>query len=163
MQPQPPRLGPARQRPAHRRAASFAEHLGDARRLGVTPSLYVKPKQRLGLFRWCALAGFPVADGVVSIVRMALTAGWVIGPVLGSSSQATGWTSIPALMLNAGQSDFDVKAGLEADFTVGHGSGNVAWFPPGVTAAASTRRFPVNGSRLAAIRCTFAALLRARW
>src|SRR6185437_6182830 len=26
----------------------------------------------------------PVADGVVSIVRMALTAGWVIGPVLGS-------------------------------------------------------------------------------
>jgi len=85
---------------------------------------------RLGLFRWCALAGSlgwvamaladqvwmpfvisavvlafsgaassqlfaavhddlqatasPVADGVVSIVRMALTAGWVIGPVLGS-------------------------------------------------------------------------------
>jgi len=85
---------------------------------------------RLGLFRWCALAGFlgwvamalagqiwmpfvisavvlafsgaagsqlfaavhddlqatasPVADGVVSIVRMALTAGWVVGPVLGS-------------------------------------------------------------------------------
>jgi SET family sugar efflux transporter-like MFS transporter len=26
----------------------------------------------------------PVADGVVSIVRMALTAGWVVGPVLGS-------------------------------------------------------------------------------
>ena len=86
--------------------------------------------KRLGLFRWCALAGFlgwvamalanqvwmpfvisavvlafsgaaasqlfaavhddlqttasPVADGVVSIVRMALTAGWVVGPVLGS-------------------------------------------------------------------------------
>jgi SET family sugar efflux transporter-like MFS transporter len=86
--------------------------------------------KRLGLFRWCALAGFlgwiamaladqvwmpfvisavvlafsgaassqlfaavhddlqatasPVADGVVSVVRMALTAGWVIGPVLGS-------------------------------------------------------------------------------
>jgi len=86
--------------------------------------------RRLGLFRWCALAGFlgwvamaladqvwmpfvisavvlafsgaagsqlfaaihddlqttasPVADGVVSIVRMALTAGWVVGPVLGS-------------------------------------------------------------------------------
>ncbi|MBR7833379.1 MFS transporter [Actinospica durhamensis] len=86
--------------------------------------------RRLGLFRWCALAGSlgwiamalagqvwmpfvisavvlafsgaagsqlfaaihddlrthasPVADGVVSIVRMALTAGWVIGPVLGS-------------------------------------------------------------------------------
>ena len=85
---------------------------------------------RLGLFRWCALAGFlgwvamaladqvwmpfvisalilafsgaagsqlfaavhddlratenPVADGVVSVVRMALTAGWVVGPVLGS-------------------------------------------------------------------------------
>jgi len=82
--------------------------------------------KRLGLFRWCALAGFlgwaamaladqawmpfvisavvlafsgaagsqlfaavhddlhttasPVADGVLSIVRMALTAGWVIGP-----------------------------------------------------------------------------------
>jgi SET family sugar efflux transporter-like MFS transporter len=86
--------------------------------------------KRLGLFRWCALAGSlgwvamaladrvwmpfvisavvlafsgaassqlfaavhddlrttasPVADGVVSIVRMALTAGWVVGPVLGS-------------------------------------------------------------------------------
>src|ERR1700722_9907447 len=86
--------------------------------------------KRLGLFRWCALAGFlgwvamaladqgwmafvisavvlafsgaagsqlfaavhddlqatasPVADGVISIVRMALTAGWVVGPVLGS-------------------------------------------------------------------------------
>jgi MFS transporter, SET family, sugar efflux transporter len=86
--------------------------------------------KRLGLFRWCALAGFlgwiamaladqvwmpfvisavvlafsgaassqlfaavhddlqatasPVGDGVVSIVRMALTAGWVVGPVLGS-------------------------------------------------------------------------------
>ena len=86
--------------------------------------------KRLGLFRWCALAGFlgwvamsladrvwmpfvisaivlafsgaagsqlfaavhddlretenPVADGVVSVVRMALTAGWVVGPVLGS-------------------------------------------------------------------------------
>jgi SET family sugar efflux transporter-like MFS transporter len=86
--------------------------------------------KRLGLFRWCALAGAvgwvamaladqvwmpfvisavvlafsgaassqlfaavhddlqatasPVADGVVSIVRMALTAGWVVGPVLGS-------------------------------------------------------------------------------
>jgi len=86
--------------------------------------------RRLGLFRWCALAGFlgwiamaaadqvwmpfvisavvlafsgaagsqlfaavhddlqatrsPVADGVVSVVRMALTAGWVVGPVLGS-------------------------------------------------------------------------------
>ena len=86
--------------------------------------------KRLGLFRWCALAGFlgwvamamadrawipfvisavvlafsgaagsqlfaavhdglqasasTVADGVVSIVRMALTAGWVLGPVLGS-------------------------------------------------------------------------------
>jgi hypothetical protein len=86
--------------------------------------------KRLGLFRWCAVAGFlgwvamaladqvwmpfaisavvlafsgaagsqlfaavhddlqttanPVADGVVSIVRMALTAGWVVGPVLGS-------------------------------------------------------------------------------
>jgi MFS transporter, SET family, sugar efflux transporter len=26
----------------------------------------------------------PVADGVISIVRMALTAGWVVGPVLGS-------------------------------------------------------------------------------
>lgn len=26
----------------------------------------------------------PVADGVISVVRMALTAGWVIGPVLGS-------------------------------------------------------------------------------
>ena len=26
----------------------------------------------------------PVADGVVSVVRMALTAGWIIGPVLGS-------------------------------------------------------------------------------
>jgi MFS transporter, SET family, sugar efflux transporter len=26
----------------------------------------------------------PVADGVVSVVRMALTAGWVVGPVLGS-------------------------------------------------------------------------------
>src|ERR1700685_344577 len=26
----------------------------------------------------------PAADGVVSIVRMALTAGWVVGPVLGS-------------------------------------------------------------------------------
>src|SRR5258708_16884142 len=26
----------------------------------------------------------PVADGVVSIVRMALTAGWVVGPGLGS-------------------------------------------------------------------------------
>jgi MFS transporter, SET family, sugar efflux transporter len=86
--------------------------------------------RRLGLFRWCALAGFvgwvamasadrlwmpfvisavvlafsgaagsqlfaavhddlratesPVADGVISVVRMALTAGWVVGPVLGS-------------------------------------------------------------------------------
>jgi SET family sugar efflux transporter-like MFS transporter len=86
--------------------------------------------KRLGLFRWCALAGFvgwvamasadrvwmpfaisavvlafsgaagsqlfaavhddlqttesPVADGVISVVRMALTAGWVVGPVLGS-------------------------------------------------------------------------------
>ncbi|HEY1917820.1 MAG TPA: MFS transporter [Streptosporangiaceae bacterium] len=86
--------------------------------------------KRLGLFRWCALAGSlgwvamaladqvwmpfvistvvlafsgaagsqlfaavhddlettasPVADAVVSIVRMALTAGWVVGPVLGS-------------------------------------------------------------------------------
>ncbi|MFC1437188.1 MFS transporter [Streptacidiphilus sp. N1-10] len=86
--------------------------------------------KRLGLFRWCALAGAlgwaamavadrawipfvisalvlafsgaagsqlfaavhddlkatasPVADGVVSVVRMALTAGWVVGPVLGS-------------------------------------------------------------------------------
>jgi MFS transporter, SET family, sugar efflux transporter len=86
--------------------------------------------KRLGLFRWCALAGFlgwvamaladqvwmpfvisavvlafsgaagsqlfaavhddlqttanTAADGVVSIVRMALTAGWVVGPVLGS-------------------------------------------------------------------------------
>lgn len=28
--------------------------------------------------------GNPVGDGVVSIVRMALTAGWVVGPVLGS-------------------------------------------------------------------------------
>lgn len=86
--------------------------------------------KRLGLFRWCALAGFlgwvgmacsteawmpyvlsalvlafsgaaasqlfaaihddlrisqsPVGDGVIAIVRMALTAGWVVGPVLGS-------------------------------------------------------------------------------
>ena len=86
--------------------------------------------KRLGLFRWCALAGFlgwvamalayqvwmpfvisaivlafsgaagsqlfaavhddlrttesPVSDGVISVVRMALTAGWVVGPVLGS-------------------------------------------------------------------------------
>ncbi len=91
--------------------------------------------KRLGLFRWCALAGFlgwvamalaeqawmpfvisavvlafsgaagsqlfaavhddlrstasPVADGVVSIVRMALTAGWVVGPVLGSILAST--------------------------------------------------------------------------
>src|ERR1700691_5529678 len=89
-----------------------------------------RSRKRLGLFRWCALAGFigwvamaladqlwmpfvistvvlafsgaagsqlfaavhddlratasPVADGVVSIVRMALTAGWVVGPVLAS-------------------------------------------------------------------------------
>ena len=28
--------------------------------------------------------GSPVGDGVVSIVRMALTAGWIVGPVLGS-------------------------------------------------------------------------------
>jgi SET family sugar efflux transporter-like MFS transporter len=28
--------------------------------------------------------GCPVGDGVISIVRMALTAGWVVGPVLGS-------------------------------------------------------------------------------
>ena len=86
--------------------------------------------KRLGLFRWCALAGFlgwvamalayqvwmpfvisavvlafsgaagsqlfaavhddlrttksHVSDGVISVVRMALTAGWVVGPVLGS-------------------------------------------------------------------------------
>jgi SET family sugar efflux transporter-like MFS transporter len=91
--------------------------------------------KRLGLFRWCALAGFlgwvamavaeqawmpfvisavvlafsgaagsqlfaavhddlqatasPVADGVVSVVRMALTAGWVVGPVLGSILAST--------------------------------------------------------------------------
>jgi SET family sugar efflux transporter-like MFS transporter len=31
----------------------------------------------------------PVADGVVSVVRMALTAGWIVGPVLGSLLAAT--------------------------------------------------------------------------
>jgi SET family sugar efflux transporter-like MFS transporter len=31
----------------------------------------------------------PVADGVVSVVRMALTAGWIVGPVLGSFLAAT--------------------------------------------------------------------------
>jgi MFS transporter, SET family, sugar efflux transporter len=96
--------------------------------------------KRLGLFRWCALAGFlgwvamaladqawmpfaisavvlafsgaaasqlfaavhddleatasPVADGVVSIVRMALTAGWVAGPVLGSILAAAAGTRV---------------------------------------------------------------------
>ena len=40
----------------------------------------------------------PVADGVVSIVRMALTAGWVIGPVLGSILASTAG---PRVMLAA--------------------------------------------------------------
>ena len=53
------------------------------------PGIGVLGRRRLPAFRRdprrsARASESPVADGVVSVVRMALTAGWVVGPVLGS-------------------------------------------------------------------------------